>query len=82
MLHGGQQQNGAQLRFLDLNSVEILTKVQVKFNLKFYTEFSVRKLSNDQHRAVIAADQDAKTDVSKFLWILAGFVGNIVGIII
>ena len=39
-------------------------------------------MNNDQHQAVIAADQDAKTDVSKFLWILVGFVGNIIGIII
>jgi hypothetical protein len=39
-------------------------------------------MSNDIHRAVVAADQDAQTDVSKLQWIIVGFVGNIIGILI
>ena len=39
-------------------------------------------MSNDRHRAVVAADKDAETDVSKFLWIFVGFFGNIIGILI
>ena len=39
-------------------------------------------MNNDIHRAVVAADQDAQTDVSKFQWIMVGLVGNIIGILI
>ena len=39
-------------------------------------------MDNDQHQAVIAADQDAQTDVNKFLWFIVGFAGSIIGILI
>lgn len=39
-------------------------------------------MNNDRHRAVVAADKDAQTDVSKFLWFLVGLAGNIIGVLI
>ena len=39
-------------------------------------------MNNDIHKAVIAADQDAQTDVNKFLWVVVGCFGSIIGIVI
>lgn len=39
-------------------------------------------MDNDRHRAVVAADQDAQTDVSKFLWVVIGCFGNVIGLLI
>ena len=39
-------------------------------------------MNNDIHQAVIAADQDAQTDVNKIVWFAVGFALNIIGILI
>jgi hypothetical protein len=39
-------------------------------------------MNSDQHQAEINAKQDADTYISKFLWVVVGFFGNIVGILI
>ncbi|RKU12886.1 hypothetical protein C6501_10285 [Candidatus Poribacteria bacterium] len=38
-------------------------------------------MNNDIHQAVITADQDAQTDVNKFLWVVVGCFGSIIGIV-
>lgn len=39
-------------------------------------------MDNDRHQAEITAEQDAETYVSKFLWVVVGLFGNIIGVII
>lgn len=39
-------------------------------------------MDNDAFRAQIAANNDAKKDINKLLWFVAGIFGNIFGIII
>ena len=39
-------------------------------------------MNSEQHEAEIAAEQDAKTDVNKLVWICAGLFGNIIGILV
>ena len=36
----------------------------------------------EQRQAAIDAEQDAKTDTNKLIWVIAGFVGNFIGILI
>ncbi len=36
----------------------------------------------EQRQAEINAEQDAKTDTNKLIWVIAGFVGNFIGILI
>ena len=39
-------------------------------------------MNSEQHEAEIAAEQDAKTDVNKLVWICAGLFGNILGLLV
>lgn len=39
-------------------------------------------MNAEQHDAVIAAEQDAKTDLNKLVWLCAGFFGNIIGVLV
>ncbi len=39
-------------------------------------------MNSEQHEAEIAAEQDAKTDVNKLVWICVGLFGNIIGVLI
>lgn len=39
-------------------------------------------MNNDSHEARMLGEQDADTDVSKFLWVVVGFFANIIGLII
>jgi hypothetical protein len=36
----------------------------------------------EQRQAEIDAEQDAKTDTNKLVWVIAGFIGNFIGILI
>ncbi|MCG9134826.1 hypothetical protein J5I95_24475 [Candidatus Poribacteria bacterium] len=36
----------------------------------------------EQRQAEIDAEQDAKTDTNKLIWVIAGFIGNFIGILI
>lgn len=39
-------------------------------------------MSLEQRQAEIDAEQDAKTDTNKLVWVIAGLVGNFIGILI
>ena len=39
-------------------------------------------MNAEQQDAVIAAEQDAITDLNKLVWICAGFFGNIIGVLV
>ncbi len=39
-------------------------------------------MSLEQRQAEIDAEQDAKTDTNKLIWLIAGFIGNFIGILI
>ena len=39
-------------------------------------------MNAEQQDAVIAAEQDAKTDLNKLVWLCAGFFGNIIGVLV
>ncbi len=39
-------------------------------------------MNNETHEARMIAEQDAETDVSKFLWVVVGFFLTIIGLII
>lgn len=39
-------------------------------------------MNNEQHQARIDGEQEAKTDVSRILWILIGFFATLIGVII
>ena len=36
----------------------------------------------EQRQAEIDAEQDAQTDTNKLIWVIAGFVGNFIGVLI
>lgn len=39
-------------------------------------------MNAEQQDALIAAEQDARTDLNKLVWICAGFFGNIIGVLV
>lgn len=39
-------------------------------------------MNADQQNAVIAAEQDADTDLNKIIWLCAGFFGAIIGVLV
>lgn len=39
-------------------------------------------MNNDAHEARMLGEQDAETDVSKFLWVVVGFFASIIGLLI
>ncbi len=39
-------------------------------------------MNAEQHDAEIAAEQDAKTDLNKLVWVCAGLFGNIIGVLV
>lgn len=39
-------------------------------------------MSLEQRQAEIDAAEDAKTDTNKLIWLIAGFIGNFIGILI
>ena len=39
-------------------------------------------MSLEQRQAEIDAEQDAQTDTNKLIWLIAGFIGNFIGILI
>ncbi len=39
-------------------------------------------MSLEQRQAEMDAEQDAKTDTNKLVWLIAGFIGNFIGILI
>lgn len=39
-------------------------------------------MNNEHHQTQISAENDAQTDINKFLWLVLGFFSNIIGILI
>ena len=39
-------------------------------------------MNTEQHDAVLAAEQDANTDLNKLVWLCAGLFGNIIGVLV
>lgn len=39
-------------------------------------------MSLEQRQAEIDAQEDAKADTNKFIWLIAGFIGNFIGLLI